>query len=71
MPVRGAMLCWLVAGAGGGGMPEAPPGYHAVAFINDALSHGTLGDGLLSLTDTILLHNGSLLFAQLSAAEQA
>lgn len=70
MPVRGAMLGWLAAMAGGG-VPEAPPGYHAVAFINDPLSHGTLGDGLLSLNEAILLHNGQLLFAQLSAAEQA
>jgi hypothetical protein len=48
-----------------------PPPFHAVAFINDALSHGTLGDGLLSLDEAIRLHNGQLLYTQLSGAEQA
>lgn len=55
--------------AGGGSPP--PRGVHALAFVNDPLSHGTLGDGLLSLEEAILLHNGTLLYAQLSAAEQA
>lgn len=69
MLVRGATL-WLAAAAAGGG-PAATPSFHAVAFVNDSLSHGTLGDSLLSLNEAILLHNGQLAFAQLSAAEQA
>lgn len=48
----------------------AAPPFHAVAFVNDTLSHGVLGDGLLSLNEAILLHNGQLLYTQLSAAEQ-
>jgi hypothetical protein len=47
-----------------------PPGFHAVAFINDNLSHGTLGDAFLSLNEAIQLRNGQLQLAQLSAAEQ-
>ncbi|HEX5053964.1 MAG TPA: hypothetical protein VFZ65_19455 [Planctomycetota bacterium] len=46
------------------------PCFHAVAFVNDPLSHGAVGDGLLSLNEAILLHNGQLTLAQLSAAEQ-
>lgn len=63
----------VVAAIPGGVAPGSavPPCYHAVAFVNDTLSHGTLGDGLLSLNEAILLHNGQLSFAQLSAAEQA
>jgi hypothetical protein len=58
-----------VLAAGGGG--PSPRGLHALAFVNDPLSHGTLGDGLLSLDEAIRLHNGTLLYAQLSPAEQA
>jgi hypothetical protein len=65
-----ALAPLLGAGSGGGG-GTAPPLWHAVAFVNDPLSHGTLGDGLLSLNEAIRLHNGTLLFTQLSAAEQA
>lgn len=62
---------WLgIAAIAGGGDAGAPPPWHSVAFVNDPLSHGTLGDGLLSLNEAILLHNGQLLYAQLSAAEQ-
>lgn len=43
---------------------------HAVAFVNDSLSHGTLGDGFLSLNEAIRLHNRTLQFSQLSLAEQ-
>lgn len=53
-----------------GGATAAPPMFHAVAFVNDPLSHGTLGDGLLSLNEAILLHNGQLAFSQLSLTEQ-
>lgn len=67
MAMRGAILCLAGAGAGAG----VPPSFHAVAFVNDTLSHGTLGDSLLSLNEAILLHNGQLAFSQLSAAEQA
>jgi hypothetical protein len=55
------------AAALGGGLRA--PAFHAVAFVNDPLSHGVLGDGLLSLNEAILLHNGTLLPSQLSAAE--
>ena len=47
-----------------------PPPFHAVAFVNDPLSHGTVGDGLLSLNEAILLHNGQLAYTALSPAEQ-
>lgn len=43
----------------------------AVANVNDPLSHGTLGDGLLSLDEAIQVANGTLAIANLSAAEQA
>ena len=60
--------------AGGGplaaGAPAAPA-FHAVADVTDPLSHGVLGDGLLSLNEAIQLHNGTLLWSQLSVAEQA
>lgn len=52
-------------------LPPPAPLWHAVAFVNDSLSHGALGDGLLSLNEAILLHNGQLLYTQLSLAEQA
>jgi len=45
-------------------------GLHAVAFVNDPLSHGTVGDNLLSLNEAIRLHNRVLQFSQLSPAEQ-
>src|SRR5688572_23622030 len=51
--------------------PLRPAAWHSVAFINDPLSHGLLGDSLLSLNEAILLHNGQLAFAALSPAEQA
>jgi hypothetical protein len=57
-----------LAAVGGDGRA---PGFHAVAFVNDSLSHGQIGDGLLSLNEAILLHNGQLAYAQLSVAEQA
>lgn len=63
----------ILAGGGevvGAAPARTPPPFHAVAFVNDPLSHGTLGDGLLSLNEAILLHNGQLAFSQLSAAEQ-
>lgn len=51
---------------------HAPPALpHAVAYVTDSLSHGTVGDGLLSLNEAIRLHNGTLPLAQLSAAELA
>ncbi len=67
MIARGVMLVAAAAAPGGGG---GAPAFHAVAFVNDTLSHGVLGDGLLSLNEAILLHNGTLAYAQLSAAEQ-
>lgn len=57
--------------ADSGGRPgPVGSGLHAVAFVNDALSHGTLGDNLLSLNEAIRLHNRTLQFSQLSLAEQ-
>ncbi|MEZ5964714.1 MAG: hypothetical protein R3F56_12770 [Planctomycetota bacterium] len=41
------------------------------AAVNDARSHGTLGDTVLSLDEAIQLANGSLAFAALSSQEAA
>lgn len=41
------------------------------ANVNDPMSHGTLGDSLLSLDEAIRLLNGTLTLAQLSPAEAA
>jgi hypothetical protein len=60
-----------VAVTADGGGASAAPAYHAIAFVNDWRSHGALGDGLLSLNEAILLHNGTLLPSQLSAGEAA
>lgn len=46
------------------------PAFHSIAFVTDPMSHGVVGDGLLSLNEAIQLHNGTLALAQLSAAEQ-
>lgn len=69
-----AGLCLLAAAAnipdasdpprGGGAAP------HAIAFINDPLSHGVLGDDYLSLNEVILLHNRQLQWFHLSVNEQ-
>jgi len=72
MPLIVAQLLGAVAALAVGGVgPSSAPSFHAIAFVNDPLSHGTLGDGLLSLHEAILLHNGTLLPSQLSAAEAA
>ena len=68
MLTSGAILGLLAAA--GGDRPAEPRSFHAVAFVNDPLSHGVVGDGLLSLNEAILLHNGQLAFSLLSAAEQ-
>lgn len=47
-----------------------PAAFHQIAFVSDPLSHGTVGDGLLSLNEAIRLHNGTLDVALLSLAEQ-
>jgi hypothetical protein len=60
-----ALACSLAADHGGGATR-----FHAVAYVTDPLSHGTLGDSLLSLEEAILLHNGQLAFNQLSPTEQ-
>lgn len=68
-------LCFTAAALslGGGDSPTTaswrPPGYHAVAYVNDWRSHGQVGDGLLSVNEAIRLHNGTLAFNQLSLAE--
>ena len=51
--------------------PHSPPAFHQIAFVNDVLSHGVVGDGFLSLNEAIQLHNGTLTVGQLSLAEQA
>src|SRR5690606_29575655 len=43
----------------------------SIANVNDPLSHGTVGDSVLSLDEAIRVANGSLSLASLSAAEQA
>lgn len=45
------------------------PGFHAVAYVTDARSHGQIGDNLLSVNEAIRLHNGTLSFSQLSLTE--
>lgn len=51
-------------------MPVAQQPQHAVAIVNDARSHGQIGDAFLSLNEAIMLHNRTLQVSQLSAAEQ-
>ena len=46
-------------------------GQTATAHVNDARSHGTLGDTVLSLDEAIQLVNEAITVSQLSAAEQA
>lgn len=46
-------------------------GQTATAHVNDARSHGTLGDTLLSLDEAIQLVNEAITVGQLSTAEQA
>jgi len=53
-----------------GGIAEPAPAFHAIAFVNDPMSHGSVGDSKLSLNEAIQLHNGTLTAAQLSFAEQ-
>ncbi|MGK0435651.1 MAG: hypothetical protein ACJA0V_004821, partial [Planctomycetota bacterium] len=50
--------------------PVPAPAFHAIAFVTDSLSHGVVGDGLLSLNEAIRLHNGTLTVSQMSVAEQ-
>ena len=47
------------------------PGPGLTATVNDPMSHGTVGDNLLSLDEAIRVANGALMPAMLSAAEQA
>lgn len=47
------------------------PGTPFTATVNDPLSHGTVGDSLLSLDEAIQFANGTLATTALSAAEQA
>ncbi len=44
---------------------------HSIAEVNDPLSHGVVGDGLLSVNEAIQLHNRTLLPTQLSLGELA
>lgn len=61
----------LLSGAALLGGGDGAPGFHAFAAVNDARSHGQVGDALLSINEAIRLHNNTLLFNQLSPAEQA
>lgn len=55
----------------GGFMPRPTAGLpHMIAYVDDPMSHGQVGDGLLSLNEAIQLHNGTLLATSLSIAEQ-
>lgn len=71
----GVAALWAMDGPPGAGSgPDATArraAFHAVAEVTDARSHGQVGDGLLSLNEAIQLHNGTLLYAQLSPGEQA
>lgn len=62
------LACAGLTGPTVGSLPA--PAFHQIAFVNDPLSHGTLGDAYLSLNEAIQLHNGSISVTQLSAAEQ-
>jgi hypothetical protein len=59
-----------LAGSGPSGTPVPSSAFHAIAFVTDPLSHGLVGDNLLSLNEAIRLHNGTLTVGQLSVAEQ-
>lgn len=50
---------------------SAGPATTLTAHVDDARSHGVLGDGFLSLDEAIRLCNGTLTIAQLSVAEAA
>jgi hypothetical protein len=59
----------LAAGLAAGAAAQQHP-THALAQVNDARSHGQLGDALLSLNEAIRLTNGWLQVSELSFAEQ-
>lgn len=66
-------LTALHAVGGGNETPVVRPGapfVHSIAEVNDPLSHGVVGDSLLSINEAIQLHNRTLLTSQLSVAEQ-
>ena len=60
----------LVPGAHGPSSPGAVAP-HSVAEVNDPMSHGVVGDNLLSLNEAIQLFNRTLTTAQLSPSEAA
>lgn len=64
------MIISILSALSLGGFTGPAPAFHAVAFITDPLSHGVVGDNLLSLNEAIRLHNGTLTLSQLSASEQ-
>ena len=68
-----ALACAGSAGLGPAApaVPPSPPAFHQIAFVNDVLSHGAVGDAYLSLNEAIQLHNLTLSVTQLSPAEQA
>ncbi len=72
LPLRNwpVMIISILSALSLGGFTGPAPAFHAVAFITDPLSHGTVGDNLLSLNEAIRLHNGTLALTQLSASEQ-
>ena len=64
-PIRIALAGLVLALPAPGQQPQ-----HAVAIVNDARSHGQIGDNFLSLNEAIMLHNRTLTSSQMSAAEQ-
>lgn len=64
------MISILAAGLLAIGSTAAVPA-NLVATVNDARSHGVVGDAVLSLDEAIRLANGTLMSAMLSAAEMA
>ena len=70
MHISSILACVGLTGPCEPATTPSPTGFHQIAFVNDTLSHGTLGDAYLSLNEAIQLHNGTVSVAQLSTAEQ-
>ena len=49
---------------------NAPATAHALAYVNDPMSHGQLGDNFLSLNEAIQLNQGTITVTELSVPEQ-
>ncbi len=64
-----AASLWATSGPTGPHGHPKPGLVHSVANVSDPLSHGAIGDGLLSLNEAIQLHNRTLSPFQLSLGE--